>query len=117
MNKILTILKYGAAIAFTFLIAPGFGHLFLLKFKKAAILIGVLIIVVIISSMLIAASVDVNTIPKDYSLMKNYVLNILSGDSMNITAIYILVAALWSYAAADIVFMGLDDIKKIKGAK
>ncbi|MDR3049634.1 MAG: hypothetical protein LBV16_07375 [Elusimicrobiota bacterium] len=111
MDKFFTILKYAGALFLTFFVIPGMGHLLLAKFKKAFIILGAVVLVIIISSIFLMMSVDANTIPKDYPALREYASKILSGDSINITFIYILMAALWSYSAADIIFMMIKEIR------
>ncbi|MDR0822408.1 MAG: hypothetical protein LBN20_01320 [Endomicrobium sp.] len=110
-NKFFIVLRYAGALFLTFFVIPGLGHLLLAKFKKAFIIFGVLLLVIILSSIFMTMSIDVNDIPKDYVAMRQYAVQILSGNSMNITFIYLLMAALWSYSAADLIFMMIKDLK------
>ncbi|MDR0485288.1 MAG: hypothetical protein LBH29_01020 [Elusimicrobiota bacterium] len=109
--KLLIVIKYTFAVLATILLIPGFGHFIIGRFKKAFILIGVTFGMIMIMSIAIASSSELISVPREYSAMRNYIDAFLLQDRAEITFIYILKAAILSFALADILFSFVSEIR------
>ncbi|MCL2390480.1 MAG: hypothetical protein FWD54_03515 [Endomicrobia bacterium] len=94
--------KYFLALFTTLFFGPGVGHLFLKQYKKAAALIGISILVLIVVAIIMSFSIDLNSVPKDYGAMREYLRNFLSQNSNMMLMINIPLALVWAYSFADI---------------
>jgi TM2 domain-containing membrane protein YozV len=107
-------LRYLVAIAITFFGAPGLGHLFLGKFKKGFILLGLMAALVIGISITLLSSVDINSFPAnaDFSTQYKYISELMNKDTQEMFISDIVKAILYSFAVVDIVFDFLSQRNK-----
>jgi hypothetical protein len=108
------IIKYAAALLLTLLICPGIGHLVLRQFKKSLLIFGCVFAAIAFGSVLIFYSIDPTAIPRDPSLIKNYLMNLISKDNSSMLMMDIAAAALYSFAVIDIVFSFIKEYKSSK---
>ena len=94
--------KYFLALFTTLFFGPGIGHFFLKQHKKGAMLIGIALLIFIVVAVIMSFSIDLNSIPKDYGAMREYLRNFLSQNANMMLMINIPLALVWAYAFADI---------------
>ncbi len=106
--------KYFLALFATLFIGPGIGHLFLKKYKKAFILIGLALTTVLLSAVILLSSIDISTLPQTYNAMREYLKNALAQNAGKMMIVDVPLAAIWAYAFADIVFAMATEYKTHK---
>jgi hypothetical protein len=94
--------RYFLSLLITLFLGPGVGHLFLGKYKKGAVLIGLSVFFVIATAFVLVSGVDLNSVPKDYSLMLEYVKKLMSDNSEKMLILDVPLAFVWAYALLDI---------------
>ena len=109
--------KYTLALFVTAVFGPGVGHLFLGKYKKATVLLGLAVLCVVFMAIVVMSSTDISSLPKDYQLMKPYIKNLLAQNSQKFFIMDIPLAVIWAYAILDIARDAFFEFKKLKKKK
>ncbi len=106
--------KYFLALTATLFLGPGIGHLFLKQFKKAGILIGIVLFFVIVSAIVIMSSIDTASVPMEYEAMSKYLKDMLTSNAKLMLIIDIPIAGAWAYAILDILRSAFLEFKENK---
>ncbi|MDR2773089.1 MAG: hypothetical protein LBB93_06465 [Elusimicrobiota bacterium] len=113
----MNIVKYAAALLLNFLVCPGAGHILIGQFRKGLIIIGIVFAVFLIAVSSLMSSIDLSQAPQNYTLMKEYIMNLIAEDSNLTLFMDIALAALYAYAGADLFFGFIAEMKKRRDEK
>lgn len=110
--------RYLLALLLTIFVCPGIGHLLLREYKKAIILIGISVLILIAMSAYLAAYVDINTFALlDFKAKEENIAKLVleKKDELNYFMVPYLLA--WTYAIADIAWNAFGALKNATGKK
>ena len=106
--------KYFLALFITVLLGPGLGHFVLGKIKKGVVLLAAAVFCIFIMAVILMLNADVSAIPRDYSLMAEYVKKLISENSSKMYIADVPLALAWAYALLDIITEAFFEFKKIR---
>ncbi|MDR1195341.1 MAG: hypothetical protein LBL00_02575 [Endomicrobium sp.] len=95
----------------TFL-GPGVGHLFLKKVKKGFIILAIALLLLVIMSAVLISSVDSNSVPTDFALMKIFARELITQNAGKLKFFNYALMILWAYSYADIIMYAVEERKK-----
>ncbi|MDR1941902.1 MAG: hypothetical protein LBQ47_06220 [Endomicrobium sp.] len=107
-------LKYFFALFITLFLGPGVGHLFLGKYKRSAVLIGLSVFFVAATAFVLISGIDLNSVPRDYNLMLDYTKKLISDNSGKMLMLDVPLALIWAYALLDVIMEGVLEYKEKK---
>ncbi|MCL2484512.1 MAG: hypothetical protein FWF00_00425 [Endomicrobia bacterium] len=106
--------KYFLALFATLFLGPGVGHIFLRQYRKAFILIGTSILILIAAAIVMSFTIDLSSVPREYAAMREYLKNLMSQNTNLMLMINLPLALVWAYAFADIGRGLYDEYKEYK---
>lgn len=107
-------LKYFLSFFFTLFLGPGIGHLFLGKYKKALILVGLVVFFMFLTGFALLQSINVNDLPTESEALMQFLKTLIAENSNKMLIMDIPLAFIWSYAFVDIVKYAVSDYKEFK---